>query len=71
MDDNIFIKSATATVKIVAEANVINEIINSISYIAMGMYLAYIYAKENNIYINIGVHSLNNILSMIVLLLFV
>lgn len=48
----------------------INEIINSISYIAMGMYLAYIYAKENNIYINIGVHSLNNILSMIVLLLF-
>ena len=49
----------------------INEIINSISYIAMGMYLAYIYAKENNIYINIGVHSLNNILSMIVLLLFV
>lgn len=49
----------------------INEIINSISYIAMGMYLAYIYAKENNIYINIGIHSLNNILSMIALLLFV
>ncbi len=29
MDDNIFIKSATATVKIVAEANVIKEIVNS------------------------------------------
>lgn len=49
----------------------ISEIINSISYIAMGMYLAYIYTKENNIFINIGVHSLNNILSMIALLLFV
>lgn len=49
----------------------ISEIINSISYIAMGMYLAYIYIKENNIFINIGVHSLNNILSMIALLLFV
>lgn len=49
----------------------ISEIINSVSYIALGMYLAYLYTKENNIFINIGVHALNNILSMIVLLLFV
>ena len=49
----------------------ISEIFNSVSYISMGMYLAYLYTKEDNIYINIGVHSLNNILSMIALLLFV
>lgn len=49
----------------------ISEIINSVSYIALGMYLAYLYTKENNIFINIGVHALNNILSMIALLLFV
>lgn len=47
----------------------ISEVINSISYIALGMYLAYLYIKEDNIIINIGVHALNNILSMIVLLL--
>lgn len=47
----------------------ISETINSISYIALGMYLAYLYIKEDNIIINIGVHALNNILSMIALLL--
>ena len=47
----------------------ISEVINSISYIALGMYLAYLYIKEDNIIINIGVHALNNILSMIALLL--
>lgn len=47
----------------------ISEAINSISYIALGMYLAYLYIKEDNIIINIGVHALNNILSMIALLL--
>lgn len=47
----------------------ISEVINSISYIALGMYLAYLYIKEDNIIINIGVHALNNILSMVALLL--
>ena len=49
----------------------ISEVINSVSYIALGMYLAYLYIKEDNIIINIGVHALNNILSMLALLLFI
>lgn len=46
----------------------INEIINGISYIALGIYLAYLYVREDNIYINIGVHALNNIISMMALI---
>lgn len=44
------------------------EIIGSITYIAMGAYLAYIYYKEENILLNMVVHALSNILSMIALL---
>ena len=45
------------------------EVIGSITYVTMGIFLAYYYAKHENIYINIGLHSLNNIFSYVVLLL--
>lgn len=44
------------------------EVIGSIIYISMGVYLAYLYVKEDNIYMSIGVHALNNLVSVIVLL---
>ena len=43
-------------------------LIQSITYVTMGIFLSYIYYKKNNIYISIGVHLLNNLLSMLVLL---
>ncbi len=46
----------------------LTEVVGSIAYIAMGCFLAYLYQKEENILIPIGVHALNNILSMILLL---
>lgn len=44
------------------------ELIAGISYIVAGSYLAYVYAKEKNIYYNIGIHALNNLFSMIMIL---
>ena len=43
-------------------------IIQSISYVTMGMFLSYIYYKTDNIYISIGVHLLNNFISMLVVI---
>lgn len=45
----------------------ISEVVNSIIYIAMGISFGYIYKKYNNIYINIGAHSINNIIGMLTL----
>ncbi|MCX4364847.1 MAG: CPBP family intramembrane metalloprotease [Bacilli bacterium] len=46
----------------------IKEIVGSISYVAMGSYLAYVYHKEDNILTTIGVHALSNSISVIILL---
>lgn len=46
----------------------LKEMIASITYIAVGVYLAYIYKSRENIYYNIGIHALNNIFSIILLL---
>ena len=46
----------------------LSEVINSIMYIAMGVFLAIIYVKYDNIYLNIGCHALNNLISYIMLL---
>ena len=46
------------------------EVVGSITYIIMGLYLAYIYAKHNSILLNMGIHSLNNIFSMVMILFF-
>lgn len=46
------------------------EVVGSITYIIMGLYLAYIYAKHNSILLNMGIHSLNNIFSMVIILFF-
>lgn len=45
-----------------------NEVIGSILYIATGCYLAYIYVNHDNILMSMGVHSLSNAVSVIVLL---
>ena len=42
----------------------------SITYVTMGFYLAYIYVEKDNIWINILIHSLNNLISMIAILMF-
>lgn len=46
----------------------LTELINGVTYVVMGFYLAYIYCKYENIYINIGVHALNNGMSAIMML---
>ena len=45
----------------------LSEAINSITYIVMGICLATIYVIYDNIYINIGVHALNNLIGYIML----
>ena len=46
----------------------IKEIVGSLSYIAMGAYLAYVYYNEDNILTTMGVHALSNTISVIILL---
>ena len=43
-------------------------ITQSISYVTMGIFLAYAYQKSNNIFTSIGVHFLNNFISVLVLI---
>ncbi len=47
----------------------LSELIGSISYISAGMVLAYVYVKNNNLILNASVHSLNNVMSFISLLI--
>lgn len=46
----------------------LSEAANSIIYITMGIYLAIIYVKYDNIYINIACHCINNLLGYMALL---
>ena len=41
-------------------------LIYSITYVAMGFYLAYIYTETENIWFVIFIHALNNLFSMII-----
>ena len=43
-------------------------LVQSILYVIMGMVLSYIYYKYDNIYMSIGVHFLNNLLSMLIII---
>ena len=43
-------------------------IIQSISYVTMGIFFAYVYEKSNNIFTTIGLHFLNNFISVLVML---
>ena len=45
-----------------------SEAVNSISYITMGLCLAYIYKRYNNIYLCMGIHALNNIFGYLVII---
>ena len=47
------------------DLNIVYALINSIPYVTMGMVLAYIYKKEDNIYYPMILHGLNNFISMI------
>lgn len=47
----------------------LSELIGSISYISAGMVLAYVYVKKNNLILNASIHSLNNVMSFISLLI--
>ncbi len=48
----------------------ISELVGGITYVVAGIYLAYIYVKKDSICLNIGIHSLNNLLSMILILFY-
>ena len=43
-------------------------LIQSITYVTMGMVLGYVYYKTDNIYMSIGLHFLNNFLSVLVMI---
>ena len=43
-------------------------LIQSITYVSMGIMLAYIYHKKDNIYMSMGLHFLNNFLSVLVMI---
>ena len=46
----------------------VEALVYSITYVTMGIYLAYIYVETDNIWINILVHGINNLISMIAIL---
>lgn len=48
----------------------VSELLSSLTYISFGAMFAYYYQKYNNIYVTIGIHFLQNSLSMIMLLFF-
>ena len=50
------------------EVSLLLGIIQSINYVTMGIFLAYIYNKSDNIFISIGVHFLNNFLSVLTMI---
>lgn len=54
-------------IKVIMAADLV-EVFGSIIYISMGLFLAALYAKEDNILLNIGVHAVNNLLGVIALL---
>ena len=43
-------------------------IIQSISYVTMGIFFAYVYEKNNNIFTTIGLHFLNNFISVLIMI---
>ena len=45
-----------------------SETVNSLSYITMGLCLAYIYKRYNNIYLCMGIHTLNNLFGYVVVI---
>lgn len=43
-------------------------IMQSITYVTMGIFLSYVYYKTDNIFISIGIHFLNNLLSVLAMI---
>lgn len=46
----------------------VSSLVQSITYITMGISLAYMYEETNNIWVTIGIHALNNFIGIISLL---
>ena len=46
----------------------ISEAVNSLSYITMGLCLAYVYKRYNNIYLCMGLHAFNNIFGYVMII---
>lgn len=52
------------------DLNLDYALIQSITYVTMGFFLAYTYVETNNIWIVISLHALNNLISMLAVLAF-
>ena len=48
---------------------IVEALLYSIVYVAVGICFAYIYVETDNIYVNIFIHALNNLLSILMLLI--
>ena len=46
------------------------EIINGIGYVAIGGYLAFLYTKHEDLLLNMSIHGLNNLISLVLYMLF-
>ena len=47
-----------------------SELIGSVGYVIPGIYFAYLYTKYDDIFLNMGVHGLNNLFSFLMYMLF-
>ena len=43
-------------------------LIQSVSYVGMGLYFAYLYNKSDNIFCSVGIHFLNNLISILTII---
>lgn len=50
------------------EVGIYNMLVQSLQYMAMGGVMAYVYTKTNNIFVNMGVHCVQNTLAVILML---
>ena len=46
------------------------EMVNAIGYVSIGIYLAFLYTKHDDLMLNMSVHGLNNLISLILYVLF-
>ena len=51
------------------EIGIYNIMIQSLQYVVMGGVMAYVYTKTNNIYVNMGIHCIQNTIGVILMLI--
>ena len=54
---------------VMSEATIVSALVMSLPYVTMGLFLAYLYVKSNNIFCNMTYHMLQNSLAMIMVIL--